>query len=65
MVDFECCRNCNCNEYVERNLPIADLPTLESLNPEHLFMLCTWNSGEGPSKARSPTEGGSGGPTRK
>ena len=43
--------------------PYADLPTLKSLKPEHLFMLCEWNIGEGPSEeeARSPTEGGSGG----
>ena len=36
----------------------ADLPTLKSLKPEHLFMLCEWNSSEGLSEARPPTEGG-------
>ena len=41
--------------------PGADLPTLKRLRPEHLFMLCEWNSGEGPSEARSPN-GGSGVP---
>ena len=43
--------------------PATDLPTLKSLKPEHLFMLCEWNSGEGPSEASSPTEWGSGDPT--
>ena len=44
-----------------RSMP-ADLPTLKSLKPEHLFMLCEWNSVEGQSEARSLSEGGSGGP---
>ena len=35
---------------------------IESLKPEHLFMLCAWNGGEGSREARSPTEGWSGGP---
>ena len=35
----------------------SDLPTLIRLKPEHLFMLCEWNSGERLSEARSPTEG--------
>ena len=35
-----------------------DLPTLKSLKPEHLFMLCARNSGEGPSEARSLAEMG-------
>ena len=35
----------------------ADLPTLKRLKPENLFVLCTWNSGEGPSEVRSPPEG--------
>ena len=38
---------------------IPDLATLKSVKREHLFMLCAWNSGEGPSKVRSPTERGS------
>ena len=40
----------------------ADLSTLKSLKPELLFMLCEWNTREGPSEARSPMKGGSGGP---
>ena len=31
---------------------LADLPTLKSLEPEHLFMLCAWNSGVHPQELK-------------
>ena len=34
-----------CKQYLHTNLP-----TLKRVKPEHLFMLCAWNSGEGPSE---------------
>ena len=50
------------NMKINRHCNKADLPTLKSVKPEHLFMLWTWNSEEWPSDVLT-MEGGSGGPS--
>ena len=56
------CSSVCLHTYISSHFCTAYLPTLKSLKPEHLFVICVRNSGEGARFARSPMEGESGGP---